>query len=385
MRKISFANFMIIMCLILAVILTGCSPKAVQPEDGKEKGEPPSTTGSGYPRTIVDSIGRTVTVSEPPKRIVVAFSHAVESFRTIKVPTESIVGVPSNINYAFFPEFSATTAFTGAWDPDVEQILALNPDLVILHPSSGFRGSKGQDEAQEALEAAGVNVLRLGFNMREAYPDELKKLAHIFDKSKEAEEYLNWQSNILDSITSRVQEILEENKPKVLFFSIGRDGTFSVHSNYAYFEETGGRDIFADQAVSSVGVDVEAILERNPDIMIRVAVTDPGVGDGVKDVTVLKELRDEIMNRPEFQNVTAVEEGRVYCIAPQLLSFAPGSGCRFFLQLVYQAKWFHPELFQDLDPKAIHQEYLTRFQGLNVDLEDFGVYVYHPEEHPNGR
>jgi len=40
------------------------------------------------------------------------------------------------------------------------------------------------------------------------------------------------------------------------------------------------------------------------------------------------------------------------------------------------AKWFHPDLFEDLDPKAIHQEYLTRFQGLDYDLDEHGVFVY---------
>ncbi len=40
------------------------------------------------------------------------------------------------------------------------------------------------------------------------------------------------------------------------------------------------------------------------------------------------------------------------------------------------AKWFYPDLFEDLDPQAIHQEYLTRFQGLDYDLDEYGVFVY---------
>ena len=90
------------------------------------------------------------------------------------------------------------------------------------------------------------------------------------------------------------------------------------------------------------------------------------------------------MKRPELQDVTAVKEGRVYAIAPQVLSFTSGCGCRFFMQIVYQAKWLHPELFMDLEPKEIHQEFLTKFQGLDLDVEDYGVYVYHPDEHPKG-
>ncbi len=46
----------------------------------------------------------------------------------------------------------------------------------------------------------------------------------------------------------------------------------------------------------------------------------------------------------------------------------------------YMAKILHPGLFGDLDPEAIHQEYLTEYQGLNYDLNEHGVFVYPPIE-----
>ncbi|MEA1998046.1 MAG: hypothetical protein U9N61_01790 [Euryarchaeota archaeon] len=61
------------------------------------------------------------------------------------------------------------------------------------------------------------------------------------------------------------------------------------------------------------------------------------------------------------------------------------TGGKHFIAAAYMAKWFYPELFTDLDPKAIHQEYLTRFQRLDYDLDEHGVFVYHPEEHPDGK
>ena len=33
---------------------------------------------------------------------------------------------------------------------------------------------------------------------------------------------------------------------------------------------------------------------------------------------------------------------------------------------------------EDIDPQAIHHEYLTRFQGLDYDLGEQGVFVYPP-------
>ena len=47
-----------------------------------------------------------------------------------------------------------------------------------------------------------------------------------------------------------------------------------------------------------------------------------------------------------------------------------------FIGIAYMTKWFYPDLFEDLDPKVIHQEYLTEFQHLDYDLDEHGVFVY---------
>ncbi|RCV65843.1 iron complex transport system substrate-binding protein [Methanophagales archaeon] len=44
--------------------------------------------------------------------------------------------------------------------------------------------------------------------------------------------------------------------------------------------------------------------------------------------------------------------------------------------MAYWAKWFHPELFSELDPQDIHQQYLTDFLGIDYDLDEHGVFAY---------
>jgi iron complex transport system substrate-binding protein len=82
------------------------------------------------------------------------------------------------------------------------------------------------------------------------------------------------------------------------------------------------------------------------------------------------------MNRPELANVTAVRDEKVYLIH----AGGTWNDPKYFIGLIYLGKWFHPDLFEDLDPKAIHQEYLTEFQGLDYDLDKHGVFVYPPLE-----
>ena len=327
--------------------------------------------------TIIDTLDRIVTVKKPLKRIIPTYPQVIETLRAIKVPKDIIVGIgtwPAPLDPVFFAEFNDVPCIGTGWQPDVEAILELNPDAVVLFGLE--RAALGQ--AQDVLESAGITVLRFCCNDLSIYREEVEKLGYIFGKDK-AEEYLDWREGILNVIKDKVEKIPEEEKPKVYFApSFKGGGVYYIYGLYAYIEKAGGKDIFADQPGKYMSVSSEAVMDRDPDIIVCVASWKVASGYDVDadDTTEFKALREEIMSRPELQNVRAVKDERVYIIANHFVSFFPASGCRQFAQVAYQAKWFHPDLFEDLDPQAIHQEYLTRFQGLDIDLDEKGVFVY---------
>ena len=338
--------------------------------------------------TIIDSLDRIVTVKKPLKRIIPTYPQAIETLRTIKVPKDMVVGIgtwPTPLDPVFFAEFSDVPCIGSGWEPDVEAILELNPDAVVLFGRE--RAALGQ--AQDVLELAGITVLRFKLTlatwgqMAEIYLGEVEKLGYIFGKQAEAKEFLDWREEILNLIEDKVEKIPEEDKPKV-YFESGTKYSTSDESR-THIASTGGKSIFEEYKVSGK-VDSEEVVKRNPDIIISIETKRGGHGYDVDvgDIAKLKEIRDEIMSRPELQNVKAVKEGRVYILSGYIIGWRGASGCRSFLQDAYMTKWFHPDLFEVLDPKAIHQEYLTRFHGLDIDLDEKGVFAYHPEEHPDG-
>ncbi len=324
--------------------------------------------------TLIDTADRIVTVKKPLMKIVAPHIHPVETLRSLKAG-DTIIGVGYLIaeDDAFFPEFGEVSNVGSPWKPDIEAILSLNPDAVILHTSLGG-GFDTLGDVQDACEAAGITVLRLNFNQADSYPEEVEKLGYVFDKKEEAEELLDWIENILNSIEEVVEEIPEENKPTVYCES---NSPYTSYSAYTYIDFTGGIDIFSDAAGP---VDAEEVIERNPDLIVKLVWELGGYHPDAGDTAELKSARDELMNRDTLKNVKAVEAGEVYVMSTYIYGAFPNSGCRHFLQLAYQAKWFHPELFEDLDPQAIHQEYLTEFQGMDIDLDEKGVFVYPPLE-----
>jgi iron complex transport system substrate-binding protein len=337
--------------------------------------------------TFIDLDGRIVTLKKPLERIFVPFRPLLELLRAINIEPDRIVGVslgrPQEFNELFFPEFiDKPTA--GGWPIDCEAILNENPDTVLIEGSS-LKSSSMNDACQDALESAGIPVIRFyAGRFGGDIVDETKKLGYIFDKHDEAEKVVDFFNKHMNPIKEKVEVIPEEDKPKVYFEGTNTNKWYARSESSAQCERAGGKNIFEGEGVGSFLIDAEAVIDRNPDFIIKAIRDVGGYHIDAGETAEFEEARVEIMSRPELQTVTAVKEGRVYVLNTHLRYTHSRCGCKGFIQTAYMAKWFHPTLFEDLDPKAIHQEYLTRFQGLDIDLDDKGVFVYHPEEYPDG-
>ena len=327
--------------------------------------------------TIMDSADRVVTVKKPIERIVMNSPYILEVMRSIKA-TDKVVGIDRTIeeDEIFFPEFIGYPS-VGMWmSPDLEMMLDLRPDVVFIFAYS----APAVEDAQNKLESAGITVLRFDGYKPEIYVEETKKLGYILDRNEEADEFLDFYEGFLSTIEEEVEGLSEEGRPKV-YFECRKPYGFAGSAHNFKIAAAGGNNIFSD-APHSV-VDPEDIINRDPDIIVRAFYSGVPHEDyqwDADDATELEIVRNEIMSRPELQNVKAVKDGQVFILSMQIYGYMGPGGPRHFVGIGYMAKWFHPELFEDLDPQAIHQEYLTEFQGLDIDLNEKGVFVYPPLE-----
>jgi iron complex transport system substrate-binding protein len=320
--------------------------------------------------TVIDTDDRIVTVKKPITSIACTISHLVETLRSIKVEKSMIVGLTDGTiqSTSYFPEFGDVPSIGSSFGSiDVEMVVVIHPDIVLIHPTT--RGV-GTAQVVKKLEAAGITVYCSRTNIPTTYVEEMRKLGYIFGKQDEAEEFIAFYEGFLNSIVEKVEDILEEDKPKVY----SEYSSYSIGSKDEYpITLAGGKSIFAGMPTGKV--DPEAVATNNPDVIVCI-VTDEADTKAAGDTATLIEARTEMMGRPMLQNVAAVKNERVYVITSPFWPYLPHSGCRHFIGVGYLAKWFHPELFEDLDPKAIHQEYITRFQGLDIDLDKQGVFAY---------
>jgi iron complex transport system substrate-binding protein len=86
--------------------------------------------------------------------------------------------------------------------------------------------------------------------------------------------------------------------------------------------------------------------------------------------------REQILNRPELSGVDAVKNERVYLWHMYTSGMFPND----IITITYIAKWLHPDIFKELDPEMVHQEYLDRFTPLDFNVKKDGVFVCPPWE-----
>ena len=325
--------------------------------------------------TIVDSAGRIVTIKKPIESIATIFTDGSEALKILGA-WDKVVGIGTYgsdpILYSNVDELPVITEPRNPYGVNYEKVFELHPDIFL----APYLHMPGFDDMVANIEPE-IPVVALNFNEPDTIVKNFRKLGLILGQEDEVEEFIEFYKRVEADISAVTSKIPEEDKPRVFFKGGWALTNLMTHTDeysgalYRY-ELTGHTNIAAD--LSSPGgwlqVDPEWLIEQDPDIVICGCGKNI-FGLGVDDTSAAEALRNEIMKLDVFSCGSAVKNGDVYLIASNFIC-TPG----YIVGLAYQAKWYHPDLLQDLDPQAIHQEYLTKFMRIDYDLKKHGVFAY---------
>ena len=330
--------------------------------------------------TVEDDFGAAVTFSFPIERFIYHGHNAYvyETLRAMDVE-DRLVGItdrfltPGKARYSenYFPELIGMTNVGILKSPDYEVINELKPDAVITD----------EERYLDREKMPGIPVIAMDVKM-EQFTGNTRKYGYIFDKREAAEEYINWRNGWASMIEERVEGLSEDEKLLVYFGATYAPGstTTGIYGEYrgALVRLAGGKNL-GDELPGAKGynkIDPEWIIVRNPDVSIF-AAGNTYCGYDTDDISALAAFREDFLNSPNFAEVNAVTNERVYII--NLPHFILG-GASGLLGSVYIAKWLYPDLFDDLDPQSIQQEFVTDFQHLDFDVREHGAFFYPPKE-----
>ena len=315
MRRTLFAAVLLPL-LALSVLLAGCGSTV--------SGANPTPT-SQKPLIATDAHGTPITIpATAPQRIVSLTPGDSEMLAAVGVASR-VVGVDAFTNYP--AAMAAKPKISGAnGAPNVERIIALNPDLVL---------SWGQftTQADSALLQAHINVVALPVANLEGTLTEIRLVGQLTHTSATADALVK---SLQQRINAVKQKVASATPPSV-YIEVGFTppppyvvGGGSFENDVV--EDAGGRNIFAAQTENGgfPTVSVESIIAANPQVIIL--TEDPQYGG---DPT-------QVYQRAGWSGIAALQSHRVYNINPDIIS-RPGP--RLVDALEQVAKMLHPDLF----------------------------------------
>ncbi len=288
-----------LLCFLVLVITCGCRPSA--PAASSEK---PTSS---------------------PQRIIALAPSSVEIIAALDA-SDRLVAIGSFCHYP--PEVTKLPKVGGLFDPDLEAVLRLRPDLIVM------RGEN--KELRRLCEDGGISIYE---DSTEALGDifrTINEFGKLLDCQERAEQLSRAMRGELDRITKAVTG---RPRPRVLFV-IGRRSPESLASiitasNGTFVQEmieyAGGENVFANLAIEYPEVSLEGILSAQPEVVFD-AMPESEPSDAL-DARIKAQWR-------QLGAFPAVEHDRIYVLTDDALLTPSHRVVRTISRL---AKLLHPE------------------------------------------
>ena len=252
--------------------------------------------------TVTDDFGRNVTVRYPPQRIV-SLAPAANAMLLAAGASSQLV---ATIEYSGEPASERRLPNIGSVDAiDMERLIALRPDVVLVWPD-------GNNPAEIAtMERLGIPVYRQEAVTLDGIGDSLRRLGRLTGTSSTADREAR---SLQGKLAALRKEYAHPSHPPRVFLEVWDRPLYTVGGKELMsdaLQVCGTRNAFADLPQRAPAIGTEAVIARNPDIII--AAAPPGRG-----ASWLEQWR-------RFPSLRAVRTGRLLAFEDQRLSgLGPG-------------------------------------------------------------
>jgi iron complex transport system substrate-binding protein len=300
------------------------APTAAPTPRATEAARLAATTATVGTLAIVDSLGRSVSFAETPRRIVSLAPSITEILFAVGAGAQ-VVGDTKYCNYP--PEANALPKIGGytAKTINVEAVVDLTPDLVIA-------GTASQKPVVEALEELGIRVLVSAPDSFETVYTSIEQIGLVTNHASAAAALVAQMRTRVDAVAARVAAVPAEQRLSVFWEVFDEPLTTAGPHTFVgqIIELAGATNIFADTDQNYPQVSAEEVVERNPAAI---------VGPTTQSAKLTSAL---LAQRPGWANIKALHDGRVYLVDSDTSS-RPGP--RLVDALESLARALYPELF----------------------------------------
>ncbi len=273
-----------------------------------------------YPLTVTDDLGRKVTLAAEPQRIVVMLPSATETLCAIGA-CEKIVATDKFSDWP--PEVKKLPKAGGLYDPNVELIVSLKPDLVI---------ASKYGKLVERLAKAGIPAYAVKTETYEDIFKTARKLGLLVNREAEAEALVARIQKEVYALESKAAKA--KTRPSVYYeidptpYTVGPDSFIGV-----LIQKARGKNIVPRELGLFPKISPEFVVAKNPEVII--------LGDAPYGVTL-----EKIRARPGWDRIRAVKEGRVCELKKEETNVVHRPGPRVAQGLRVLIRCIHPEVLK---------------------------------------
>ena len=250
--------------------------------------------------TVTDMTGREITFDKPVEKAVALTASDCEIIFALGAE-EVLVGRGEYCDYP--PEVTDIDSVQSGYETNIEQIIALEPDVL-------FMATMGQTQEQvDQLEKAGIRVVVSDAQDIAGTYTAIELIGKVLDKEEEAAQIIDGMKTVFEDIEANKLE-----GEKTIYFEVSplqwglyTAGTGTFMNEIA--EMMGLKNCFGDVA-GWAPISEEQVLERNPDYILTITMY---YGEGPTP-------EEEIMARPGWENITAVQNGDILNLMDNELS-----------------------------------------------------------------
>ena len=290
--------------LSISLVLTACSPTEQTPVD-----------------YVFDDLGRLVAINGTPQRIVSLAPSNTEILFALGLEGK-VVGVTDWCDYP--PEALEKEKVGGYDTPDIEKIVALNPDLILVAYGTPI-------DVINTMEGLGLTIFGIKSTDLDDVLNDIRTVGEITDKEVEAQALTSEMAVGIQAVTDQTEEL--EQRPKVFYLLWGGEGSALWTAGSGTFiheliERAGGVNICGNITGYPI-ISIEEVIARNPEVIITSSW--PGVYEWAMNETAL--------------NATDARQNNRVFVCDDNLAQRPGP------RLVEGLEWFayfiHPEIFEE--------------------------------------
>lgn len=262
---------------------------------------------SSTEKTVTDVSGRDVTIPSDVTSIVNLWPSYTASLYVLGagdlVKAQAQSGLVNSWTEFFYPKAADVPALGGT-TPSVEEIAKLDPDFVIVHPSSIASGYADQ------LAEVGIPALDLSLDSYDSMIDSYTVLGSALggEYQEKTDKLTTLIKEKLDRANELTADLSDEDKPVVYYITGMSDSLTSTAAGegtmqQSWVETCGGTYAPAQLEVSenTQEVTAEEVFAINPDVIF--------VGN-----TYQHKLVEELKTMDGWKDLNAVKNNRVYTI-----------------------------------------------------------------------